>query len=243
MKRLLATFLALVLFFVAVERSQADNPVETYPVLRADGNAYTVGRWADGQYIVATREYPERWSDGTQVYVYLWSTGAYSIQLREYPELRSDGFVWAVSQWEDGSYTATRKAAPSPETGTPPPPPIQVAFKGSIGGVVQNCGLTEIRGAIRDAAGNPVNGQRVRVTWPTGETTGIATGEEGREPGAYDVVLDNKAKDGIWHVWMLDSAGRSTSDELTVRSTKDCVSAEAANTIVINFRPTAGPAA
>ncbi|MBI2911376.1 MAG: hypothetical protein HYY05_04480 [Chloroflexi bacterium] len=144
--------------------------------------------------------------------------------------------------------TATPTATPEAPTATPVPPtpagpaptntpaPAQFEYTGSIGGTVKNCGLTEIRGTIRDAAGNTVNGQRVRVSWPSGQTTSDASGTPGRyDPGVYDVVLDTESKDGLWRVWMVDG-DRQISDQLQVRSTLDCTGDSAANTIIVNFR-------
>ena len=113
---------------------------------------------------------------------------------------------------------------------------LSPAFVGSVAGAIMNCGITEIRGTVRDAAGRPLNGERVRVTWPTGRTTSVPSGADGRAAGHYDVVLDAQAKDGTWHVWAVDEDGRGLSPEVVVRTTRDCTSDQAANTVVVDFR-------
>ncbi len=144
--------------------------------------------------------------------------------------------------------TATATPTPEAPTATPVPPtpvgpaptntpvPAQFEYTGSVGGVIRNCGITEIRGTIRDAAGNTLNGRRVRVSWPSGQTTSDASGTPGQyDAGVYDVVLDTESKDGLWRVWLVDG-DRQISDQLQVRSTRDCTGDSAANTIVVNFR-------
>lgn len=144
--------------------------------------------------------------------------------------------------------TATPTPTPEAPTATPVPPtpvgpaptntpaPAQFEYTGSVGGIVKNCGITEIRGTIKDAAGNTLNGRRVRVSWPSGQATSVASGEPGQyDAGVYDVVLDTESKDGLWRVWMVDG-DRQISDQLQVRSTRDCTGDSAANTIIVNFR-------
>lgn len=102
---------------------------------------------------------------------------------------------------------------------------------------MKNCGLTQIIGTIRDAAGNPLNGQRVRIQWPSGSAISHESGTPGEyDPGAYDVVLDDYAKDGNWHVWVVDGAEQRISNDLFVQTTASCESDGAANVVEVNFR-------
>lgn len=94
-----------------------------------------------------------------------------------------------------------------PPTNTPIPPPptptpvpqYQYTIRNVFGQV--NEAITQIRGDIRDVNGNPVNGIRVRVRSGSFCTVSYPSGPAGGyPPGGYDVLLDNRAKDGSWQV-------------------------------------------
>ncbi|MEM7030269.1 MAG: SH3 domain-containing protein [Chloroflexota bacterium] len=80
-----------------------------------------------------------------------------------------------------------------------PIPAFQYTIRNVFGQV--NEAITQVRGDIRDINGNPVNGVRVRVragsfctiSFPSGPAGGYAA-------GGYDILLDNRAKDGVWQV-------------------------------------------
>lgn len=107
----------------------------------------------------------------------------------------------------------TATATPS-ETATPtvaPTPALQYSIRNVFGQV--NEAITQIRGDIRDGNGNPINGVRVRVragsfctvSYPSGPPGGYAS-------GGYDILLDNRAKDGVWQVAIVNGPadGRDT---------------------------------
>jgi len=93
---------------------------------------------------------------------------------------------------------------PPPPTLTPPPTPspapqYQYTVRNIFGQV--NEAITQIRGDIRDANGNPINGVRVRVRAGSFCTVSFPSGPQGGYPnGGYDVLLDNRAKEGQWQV-------------------------------------------
>lgn len=244
MKRILAPAILLAiggLFLLAVSTSWAAGPEEVYSEMRADGQVYVVGRWANGTYTTVAREYPEQRIDGTMTYVYAWTNGGYSILLREYVEQRFDSTWWNVRQWEDGAFTSVRLPAPPAPPAPPPPPPAPPAptyqFTGSIGGTIGNCGITEIQGRFRDPNGNLLNGHRVKVAWPTGSGTSVPSGEPGQyDTGFYDLVLDDESKDATWRVWVVDGDGNQISDQINVRTTRECGSENSPNTVVVNWR-------
>lgn len=245
MKRILApAVLAIGGLFFAVTTSWAAGPDDIYPELRDDGRVYIVGRWADGRYTTVVREYPEQRFDGTMTYVYEWNTGGFSILLREYIEQRFDGNWWTVRQWDDGTFSSVRIPSPPPPAAEPAPAPAPAtpsySFAGSIGGLIGNCGITEIQGRIRDPNGNLLNGYRVKVSWPTGSATSETSGKSGQwDTGFYDLVLDSESKDGLWRVWMVDDSGNQISDQINVRTTRECGSESSPNTVIVNWRRSA----
>lgn len=88
-------------------------------------------------------------------------------------------------------------------TDTPVPPSHQYSLANMFGQV--NEGITQVRGDIRDAAGNPVNGARVRVRSGSFCTVSYMSGPQGGyQPGGYDILLDRFAKDGSWLVAVVD---------------------------------------
>ncbi|HYN88279.1 MAG TPA: LysM peptidoglycan-binding domain-containing protein [Ardenticatenaceae bacterium] len=113
-------------------------------------------------------------------------------------------------------------AAPPAPTATPVPthPFSHAGTRGE-----RNGGLTQIRGIIRDRAGQPVNGVRVRVCsegkgWCSPPS--YPSGNPGQYPaGEYDVVLDVRAKDGKWVVFVSDNDGKALSPEVTVETSDE----------------------
>lgn len=113
--------------------------------------------------------------------------------------------------------------APPPATPTPPPPPPPTATPVPAGPTYPykiyniftkpNGAITQIRGYIQDAAGNPVDGLRVRVRIGSFCTVSVPSGTPGVYPrGNYDVLLDARAKDGDWLVAIVD---RPTDPKIT----------------------------
>lgn len=98
------------------------------------------------------------------------------------------------------THTLTPAPPPLPtHTPTPIPPRYQYTIRNIFGQV--NEAITQIRGDIRDTNGNPVNGARVRVRSGSFCTVSFPSGPAGGYPqGVYDILLDNRAKDGLWQV-------------------------------------------
>ena len=123
----------------------------------------------------------------------------------------------------DVNSVGVMQVAPPPATPTPPPPPPPTATPVPAGPsypykihnifTKPNGAITQIRGHIQDSAGNPVNGIRVRVRIGSFCTVSVPSGTPGvYPPGNYDVLLDNRAKDGDWLVAIVD---RPTDPKVT----------------------------
>ena len=101
---------------------------------------------------------------------------------------------------------------PPPPTNTPapPPPPAQPAgpsypFKLTNVFGEKNGAITQIRGHIKDANGQPLNGIRVRVRSGSFCTIAVPSGTPGvYPPGNYDILLRPYASDGVWLVSVVD---------------------------------------
>jgi uncharacterized protein YraI len=96
---------------------------------------------------------------------------------------------------------------PVPAAPTVPPPPPQPQAQYTIHNIFGqvNEAITQVRGNIRDSGGNPVNGIRVRVRSGSFCTVSYPSGPPGGYPnGNYDVLLDNRAKEGQWQVAIVD---------------------------------------
>ena len=119
--------------------------------------------------------------------------------------------------------------ASPPPTNTPPPaqptrppaPQYQYTIRNIFGQV--NEAITQVRGDIRDTNNNPVNGVRVRVRSGSFCTISYPSGPPGGYPaGGYDILLDNRAKDGQWQVAVVNGPANGEdnkcNDSLTVLS-------------------------
>jgi len=122
--------------------------------------------------------------------------------------------------------TATPTSSPG-ATATPTPSATpssyQYVLAGDPVGEV-NAGVTQIRGKIWDAQGNPVNGVRVRVRTAGGDYDEIsfASGPASGYPdGGYDMLLDSRAKDGNWLVAVCDAEGGLLSESVKVQTYAD----------------------
>jgi len=126
---------------------------------------------------------------------------------------------------------------PPPATSTPtpvPPTPVPAGpqYPYKIHNIFSqpNGAITQIRGYIQDANGNPVNGVRVRVRSGSFCTISVPSGTVGvYQQGNYDVLLDNKAKPGAWQVAIVDrptdpqdtkcdAGAQQLSEEVTVNT-------------------------
>jgi hypothetical protein len=94
---------------------------------------------------------------------------------------------------------------------TPTPLPAhQYTIRNVFGQV--NEAITQIRGDIQDPNGQPVNGVRVRVRSGSFCTVSYPSGPTGGYPnGVYDILLNSRAKDGMWQVAVVDGPADSTN--------------------------------
>ncbi len=120
--------------------------------------------------------------------------------------------------------------APPPATPTPPPPPPptatpvpQAQYQYTVSNVFAktNKGLTQIKGIIRDAAGNPVNGVYVRVRSGSFCTISFKSGPwkdangnpSGYQPGEYDIMLwPGGERVGTWSVDIVPERTQNDTD-------------------------------
>ncbi|MGB0386970.1 MAG: family 10 glycosylhydrolase [Ardenticatenaceae bacterium] len=111
-----------------------------------------------------------------------------------------------------------------------------------------NCGLTQIKGTIRDQVSNSlINGVTVRV-WFDGASedqfSSNPSGSQGQPAGEWNVVLDNRAKKGEWYVQIVDGETTAAlSERQTVfTDTGPCRPGENGHQVVIqDFLQRAGP--
>ncbi len=86
---------------------------------------------------------------------------------------------------------------------------------------IPNCGLTQVWGYIRDAAGNGLSNCRVKVTTADGTWSTVSNPSDAS--GYYDIVLAPGAKAGRWQVWVVGGDGSRLSSVVDVETTAtDC---------------------
>jgi len=119
---------------------------------------------------------------------------------------------------------------PTPTNPPPPPQPAGPSYPFKLTNVFgeKNGAITQIRGHIKDAGGQPLNGIRVRVRSGSFCTVSVPSGTPGVYPaGNYDVLLRPYASDGVWLVSIVDKptnpedntcdpGARQLSEEVTV---------------------------
>ena len=117
---------------------------------------------------------------------------------------------------KDAPPTAVIQPQPTPTSVVPPTPtatplsPHQYTIRNIFGQV--NEAITQIRGDIRDGNGQPVDGVRVRVRSGSFCTVSYPSGPAGGYPaGVYDILLDNRAKDGAWQVAVVNGPADGTN--------------------------------
>lgn len=113
--------------------------------------------------------------------------------------------------------------APLPAPAPVPPPATPYGFQALTW--EPNCGLTQIKVYVRDAAGFFINNVRVVVAAGAGgfSTISVPTGQEGRDPGWTNVVLRQEAVAEPWKVWVIDDAGIQISPAVdVVTDTRGC---------------------
>ncbi|MEM7031619.1 MAG: SH3 domain-containing protein [Chloroflexota bacterium] len=146
-----------------------------------------------------------------------------------------DGDLNGVEVRQVGSPPPQQQAAAPPPSNpepapAPAPAPEQPKFQYTIANVFGqvNEAITQIRGQVKDANGNKVNGVHVRVRSGSFCTVSYASGPPGEYPnGNYDILLDNRAKPGNWQVAVVEglthgkdnncnNVSRVVSEEVTV---------------------------
>ena len=138
--------------------------------------------------------------------------------------------------------TAAPNSSPTATVTTQATPTSAFAFTANAPSYLPNCGLTHIKGTIRDQASNtPIGGITVRV-WSDDTTV------DGFHPsdtnGEWDVVLADYARAGRWHIQVVNrSTGAILSERQTVfTDTGPCKPTESGHQVVIqNFFYQAGP--
>lgn len=132
----------------------------------------------------------------------------------------TDGGVPVASAPPPPAPVATATPVPVAQP-TAAPPAAQYTIRNVFGQL--NEAITQIRGEIRDTAGNPVSGARVRVRSGSFCTVSYPSGAPGGYPGGnYDILLDTWAKPGDWQVAVVNGPANledtSCNDGLQVLS-------------------------
>lgn len=112
--------------------------------------------------------------------------------------------------------TETPVPTPIPATPTSPPPQFQFQIAGTGPDYSQGCGGYYIFGTVRDAAGNPLPGLRVRVVSEFGLEIPPATTKTD-PPGGYDVLISQQRS--LWYVQIVDPANTPLSPSVEVLNT------------------------
>lgn len=101
-----------------------------------------------------------------------------------------------------------------------------------------NCGLTEIRGQIRDLSGRGISGQVVRVTSLSAPSKAPMSSLPSSSSGAFNVTLSSKPEAGRWQVQVLAPGGQSAGPATVVEtSSSDCSAAgSGAQSVYIEYR-------
>lgn len=109
------------------------------------------------------------------------------------------------------TFTPTPHLIPTP---TPTPVPYLFTLSSPVRPAVERgCFIGSIFGFIRDPAGNPLAGVRVKVFNPWGYEA-VTVSKSGPDQGYYDVILSTEPS--IWYVVVIDEKGRELSPRVTV---------------------------
>lgn len=134
--------------------------------------------------------------------------------------------------------------ATSPPTATQSPSatPNPYQFTASYPFFRPNCALTQVFGQVQTENGTPLNGIPVRVWWDGArddQVYSLPSGEDPTKPAGYwDVVLDNKPKQGRWYAQIIDrQTGKELSPKVTFETdTTDCrIGGSGHQVVEINF--------
>lgn len=134
--------------------------------------------------------------------------------------------------------TATRRpatrvpatATPAPPTNTPRP---QFAWNGVVSNQMQNCGLTRVFGFTLANNGALAGDIWVHYwadgwdgDWAKSQWTDFGAGTSWKgDEGNWDGTIDVHARDGVWHVCVVeeDNSWSCISNTVDVKSSSDCV--------------------
>jgi hypothetical protein len=110
---------------------------------------------------------------------------------------------------------------PTPPPPPPPPPPAATAFRTGTFNRFPNCGLTYVRGVVRDSGGNPIDGISVR-TWNDWGNENVIGSGTGRGGGYWDRIISGGPRGGRWYAAVIDGSGRISSPVITLDFTDNC---------------------
>jgi hypothetical protein len=141
------------------------------------------------------------------------------------------------------SPTATATAASSEATATATATAEGMPFGGEIVQTLTNCGLTQVFGVVHDAAGQPLPGTRVRLTWDNGKTYYATAGDYDRpetDASGWDFVLANGMVPNTWRVAIVDEAGNLLSKDVEVQTDGHC-NGDTVNVAKVRFSESTSP--
>ncbi|MGC8839571.1 MAG: hypothetical protein ACP5UM_14310, partial [Anaerolineae bacterium] len=88
-----------------------------------------------------------------------------------------------------------------------------------------SCSMTKVFGYVYDEFGDPVAGILVKLWNDWGYTAPLVQSDGPTGPngaGYYEVYLDNKPKEGVWHLALVDPVdGHLISEVATVKTTAE----------------------
>lgn len=124
----------------------------------------------------------------------------------------------------------TQKPTAKPQPTTPPKP--QFAWSGDVSNTMQNCGLTRLFGFVLDRNRGLAGDIWVHYwadgwegAWAKSQWTdfGAGTSWQGDE-GNWDGTIDNKPRDGVWHVCIVpeDRSWDCISNTVDAKTSFDC---------------------
>lgn len=183
----------------------------------------------------------------------LWADD-YQAWLQDAPDLKTPHFttvIWGKDEMCNGSYgnstrhfsyQATYMVGNNP-TPIPVPPSSGDQFEqdGATRGV-NNCGLTEVRGVVRDEHGRPLQGATVRYA-STGGWSALSWPSDSE--GKYNGFLNNRPVPGDWIAY-IEQQGKQVSPSVAFKTAASCNAGDW-NTVFVDFKrkgqtPTEPPA-
>ena len=87
-----------------------------------------------------------------------------------------------------------------------------------------NCGTTYLRGYVRDAGGNGVNGMAIKSWNDWGNEHVAGSRNYQNSDGYWDRLIGSGIRAGKWYVALVDGSGNIASDTVTINFTDSCAS-------------------